>query len=185
MHAKRGAQVCVRGVGVHVSLCTFAFVWRRKGGFIDVLLLPPCSYYKTLTVILLQVCVLFPSRIVSVVFCTKPELSKRKPLQAVEPNLEFGALLQDVYNEMIHNAQYQGGTAILRWKPCAQHIMDLNVSPCCRTCQPHVPSLHSALCDGAEMSPKSFCKFFLSGRLLIPRGEIHFCVTFQLCHLFF
>lgn len=79
-----------------------------------VLLLLPCSHYKTLTVILLQVYVLFPTRTASVVFCTKATLSTHKPLQAVEPNVEFGALLQDIYNEMIHNAQYQGRKAILR-----------------------------------------------------------------------
>ena len=80
----------------------------------DVLRLMPCSYYKTLTLILLPVYVLFPTRIASVVRCTKAELSTHKPLQAVVPNLEFGAPLRDVYNEMIHNAQYQGGAAILR-----------------------------------------------------------------------
>ncbi len=77
-----------------------------------VLLVLPCSYYKTLTVILLQVYVLFPTRIASVVFSTKAAFSTHKPLQAIEPNLEFRALLRDVYNEMIHNAQYQGGAAI-------------------------------------------------------------------------
>ncbi len=80
----------------------------------DVLLLLPCSCYKTLTVILLQVCVLSPTRAASVVFCTKAAFSTHKPLRAVEPNVEFGAPLRGVYSEMIHNAQYQGGASILR-----------------------------------------------------------------------
>lgn len=80
-------------------------------------------------------------------FCTKAAFSAHKPLQAVEPNVEFEALLRDVYNEMIHNAQYQGGAATLRSKHYTQHILDLNVSPHSWTCQ--LPMSREA-----EMLPK-------------------------------
>lgn len=51
----------------------------------DVFFLLPCFYYKTLTMILLQVCVLFHTTIASVVhYYTKAALSPHKPLQAVE-----------------------------------------------------------------------------------------------------
>lgn len=102
---------------------------------------------------LLQDSVLFPTRKASVVFCTEAAFSTHKALRAVEPNAESGALLWDVYIEMIHNAQYQSEEAILRWKRCAQHIVDLNASPCCRTCRaPRVLPPRRAVCE-AGMSP--------------------------------
>ena len=79
----------------------------------DVFFLLPCFCYKTLTVILQQVCVLFHTTIASVVLYTKAVLSPRKPLQAVEPKSGNWSM-QDVYNEVIHNAQYEGGAAIFR-----------------------------------------------------------------------
>lgn len=70
--------------------CVFTFVWRREVGFTDVLLLLPCSCYKALTVLLLQVYARFPpERIASVVFCTKAPFWTHKTLQAVEPNVEM------------------------------------------------------------------------------------------------
>lgn len=181
----RGMCVCVYvcvSLHAHVSLCTYTVF---EGGWEGL-----CVYYVFCLVPIIKhwLCYCckcmcsFPTRIASVVFCTKATLSTHKPLQAVEPNVEFGALLQDIYNEIIHNVQYQGRKAILRWKHCTQHIMDLNVSPCCRTCQHPVLSLHWAPCGEAEMSPELFCKFFLTDRLLIPRGEVYFCMTFQLCY---
>lgn len=54
--------------------CVLTFVGRIEGGFMDVLLILPWSCCKPLTVISLQVYV-FPTRIASVVFCTKEAFS--------------------------------------------------------------------------------------------------------------
>lgn len=53
------------------------------------------------------------------------------------------------------------GAATLKWKHCIQHIMDLNVSPCCRTSQPPPAlPLYWAPWDEAECPQNDFIHSF-------------------------
>lgn len=118
-HEPKGSENILVRVNAYVS--SYICLKEREGLWIFhffclVPVIKHClSYYCKCIRACMHACMCFsPTRIASVVFCTKAAFSAHKPLQALEPKVEFGALLQDVCNEMIHNAQYQGGAAILR-----------------------------------------------------------------------
>lgn len=95
----------------------------------------------------------------------KAALSTHKPLQAFEPNLKCGALLRDVYSEVIHHAQYEGGVVLLN----ALYISTAQ-SPCCRTCRLAVLSLNGLRVTKHKCPRKYFVNYFLRWHL-IPWGR--------------
>lgn len=104
---------------VNVYVSPYICLKERGEGFMDVLLLPPCSCYKTLTVILLRVCAcaFFPNQNSFSSFLHKGSVFSTQTTSGCWTKCGIrSSILRDVYNEMIPNAQYQGGAAILRWK---------------------------------------------------------------------
>lgn len=117
-------------------------------------------------------CVLFPIRVASVVFCTKSHF------RLLNQNLEFRALLLDIYGEMTHNVHR---CAVSGWSwvesTALSTLRRLNTSPCWRTTRCPVSPLSC-------MWRWNVTKFILMPFYwdsVISRGESNFCMTLQFC----